>query len=411
MGAELVEVCKDMMARYTYSNISALPSRYPPSHPPTHPHTHTTHTHTHTHTRRSSGAEFLLDNGLSKTWSVGSSLVTITTNRGKDGSCKRCSSVNNTPPDDKHGYHGNSVDDSSLCSCLCKGWAEVLIRRPTGNVSWVMRLQNTLEPLASFHSDSGWGLSDSGHGLLDIHRPTEDEIEHGVVSPLLHVTTSIRDDGGGVRGGAALVEEENPYKQGREGVTPEAGVSSDGVTPEAGEGETTETSDSDKPPDGQGQSLPLNADSTQTIQDNTSPISKQTVTDPAPDNGEVPSNYPSDTSEPVNHDSDQIPSIQNDLSPDMSPTKAASQSPRESGAVAIPRTIQSSSYPAMASLEHLPPLLSYDKEDECGRSPCLHDESLSEEDQVCVCGCVCVCVPLCGVWVCMWVYLCAFISL
>ncbi|XP_074649402.1 tuberin-like [Tubulanus polymorphus] len=29
-----------------------------------------------------------------------------------------------------------------LCSCWCQGWAEVYIRRPTGNVSWMMRVQN-----------------------------------------------------------------------------------------------------------------------------------------------------------------------------------------------------------------------------------------------------------------------------
>ena len=28
LGAELAEVCMDMMARYTYSNLSTLPSRY-----------------------------------------------------------------------------------------------------------------------------------------------------------------------------------------------------------------------------------------------------------------------------------------------------------------------------------------------------------------------------------------------
>ncbi|CAH1794876.1 unnamed protein product [Owenia fusiformis] len=29
-----------------------------------------------------------------------------------------------------------------LCNCWCQSWAEVHIRRPTGNISWVMRLQN-----------------------------------------------------------------------------------------------------------------------------------------------------------------------------------------------------------------------------------------------------------------------------
>lgn len=30
------------------------------------------------------------------------------------------------------------------CVCLCSGWAEILIRRPTGNMSWMMRIQNQM---------------------------------------------------------------------------------------------------------------------------------------------------------------------------------------------------------------------------------------------------------------------------
>ena len=28
------------------------------------------------------------------------------------------------------------------CFCWCQGWAEVLIRRPTGNISWMLWLEN-----------------------------------------------------------------------------------------------------------------------------------------------------------------------------------------------------------------------------------------------------------------------------
>ncbi|GAB6025853.1 hypothetical protein CHUAL_011832 [Chamberlinius hualienensis] len=34
--------------------------------------------------------------------------------------------------------------EPSICSCWCKEWAEVLVRRPTGNTSWMMRIQNLL---------------------------------------------------------------------------------------------------------------------------------------------------------------------------------------------------------------------------------------------------------------------------
>ncbi|RWS31019.1 hypothetical protein B4U80_07926 [Leptotrombidium deliense] len=43
----------------------------------------------------------------------------------------------------------NSVSSMSLfrdyyCSCWCQGWAEVLIRSPSGNTSWIQRIQNRL---------------------------------------------------------------------------------------------------------------------------------------------------------------------------------------------------------------------------------------------------------------------------
>ncbi len=28
------------------------------------------------------------------------------------------------------------------CNCWCQGWAEVYVRRPTGNTSWIMRIEN-----------------------------------------------------------------------------------------------------------------------------------------------------------------------------------------------------------------------------------------------------------------------------
>lgn len=31
-----------------------------------------------------------------------------------------------------------------LCACCCTGWAEIWIRRPTGSISWIMRIQNQI---------------------------------------------------------------------------------------------------------------------------------------------------------------------------------------------------------------------------------------------------------------------------
>ena len=68
----------------------------------------------------------LLSGGQSKTWILTNALVTITTSGGS----------HLAEEDANSGYHGVPM------SCTQCGWAEVLIRRPTGNISWLMRLQN-----------------------------------------------------------------------------------------------------------------------------------------------------------------------------------------------------------------------------------------------------------------------------
>lgn len=75
---------------------------------------------------RSLAIDKLLLGGQSKTWILTNALVTITTSGGSQLA----------EDDTKPGYHGGPM------SCLHCGWAEVLIRRPTGNISWLMRLQN-----------------------------------------------------------------------------------------------------------------------------------------------------------------------------------------------------------------------------------------------------------------------------
>lgn len=37
-----------------------------------------------------------------------------------------------------------SGPERQLCSCWCQGWAEIHVRRPTGDMSWVMRIQNQI---------------------------------------------------------------------------------------------------------------------------------------------------------------------------------------------------------------------------------------------------------------------------
>ncbi|KAI6652322.1 Tuberin isoform X2 [Oopsacas minuta] len=142
--ADLKQACMDMLVRYCYSNTS-------------------------THIDRSPLADYLLSGGQYKTWMIGSILVTIQTSSGvegeeREGTCERCNALQtlnhtNTPlfnqtasehlsPNAKACFSAEQTDtavvDTSNCSCWCKGWAEVKVRRPTGDCNWLMRIQNRL---------------------------------------------------------------------------------------------------------------------------------------------------------------------------------------------------------------------------------------------------------------------------
>lgn len=131
---------------------------------------------------RSSGSDFLVAGGPTKTWVVGNSLVTITTSTMiGEGLCKRCSS--NRMGDCKGGMPLQSVNDLSsiyhgttefmgVCSCRSSGWAEIKIRRPSGNTGWMMHLQNRPHPLSLTHP-SAHSIPDSEIGLLAASLPLE----------------------------------------------------------------------------------------------------------------------------------------------------------------------------------------------------------------------------------------------
>ena len=86
----------------------------------------------------------------------------------------------------------------------------------------------------------------------------------------------------------------------------------------------------------------------------------------------------------------EVASRESSMGPDDFPTPLASvhasptrrPNPRSGREVLYPTA--STSYPSLSSLEHLPPLLSYDEGDGIGRSPSLHGsgELLSEQEQV-----------------------------
>uniref|UniRef100_A0A8C4H3I8 Tuberin n=1 Tax=Dicentrarchus labrax TaxID=13489 RepID=A0A8C4H3I8_DICLA len=156
---ELTETCLDMMARYVFSNFSALPKRSPI-------------------------AEFLLTGGRSMTWLVGNKLVTITTSGGvrtqallgldmaerSDPSLHtRITKEAPAKLESQSSQQQNratrirvrsilsplvspSEDNPSLAEfvpILTQGWAEIFIRRPSGNTSWLMCLENPPSPFSS----------------------------------------------------------------------------------------------------------------------------------------------------------------------------------------------------------------------------------------------------------------------
>ena len=42
----------------------------------------------------------------------------------------------------KQGVESAASMPDALCNCSCEGWAEIMIRRPTGNTSWMMKIEN-----------------------------------------------------------------------------------------------------------------------------------------------------------------------------------------------------------------------------------------------------------------------------
>ncbi|XP_015992051.2 tuberin isoform X6 [Rousettus aegyptiacus] len=202
---ELTETCLDMMARYVFSNFTAVPKRSPVG-------------------------EFLLAGGRTKTWLVGNKLITVTTSVGTgtrsllgldSGELQGSPDLSSDPSmhvrqtkeapaklesqagqqvcrgardrvrsmSGGHGLRIGALDTpashfpggptlpcpqtavvskpekasvgtqrpvqkektnlAAYVPLLTQGWAEILVRRPTGNTSWLMSLENPLSPFSS----------------------------------------------------------------------------------------------------------------------------------------------------------------------------------------------------------------------------------------------------------------------
>ncbi|XP_033337917.1 TSC complex subunit tuberin isoform X3 [Megalopta genalis] len=60
-------------------------------------------------------------------------------------------------------------EEHVLCACWCQGWAEIYVRRPTGDMSWIMRIQNSMQ--FEMHIDF------PVHDIMALYRPTQDLLQ------------------------------------------------------------------------------------------------------------------------------------------------------------------------------------------------------------------------------------------
>ena len=334
---------------------------------------------------RSSGAEFLVAGGPTKTWIVANSLVTITTSGqggGRSGTCARCASnrkitpyptpLSSTFEDPFSRLYGNS-SPPQLCSCWCRGWAEITIRRPTGNISWLMRVQNRLQPLHPTMTASQLGQSlDSQLGLVALNLPTSatDKDRHSMDASAESAKNVSAESAKPKLSRPEMKESENGDWISIEAV----GVDDRHTTANSGEIREEE--------------VWFVAKEVTSASEATQPPPKDEVVS-------------SKDSPPQQEDEDtNLLVVRADQVRESSPSKAidSSSSPSrhhqhtsvswsgdDGGISSFPLSPKPSSYSTHFPLEHLPPLLSYDEADEgWGRSPRLHGNSevLSEEEQL-----------------------------
>lgn len=371
-----------------------------------------------------------MSGGPSKTWIMGNSLVTITTS-GKltddsTGVCLRCAANRVEPDTTDTGIDSTtSLDEmASAYSCWHGGWAEIKIRRPSGNTAWMMRLQNRPHPLSLTHP-SLLGIPESELGLLAASLPPEEgvkvqvggtEVTEGgrwknegefIVSQEVGSYTDISFASNLPRvlsgGSEARKEQSNIVSESKEetkdGYTrTQSGTSGAEHTLEATAdkaGLVVEAADAPGL---------LSIGEVATLVDNKASTTEQVQQTEADLAGEAGSSKHGDSqsaSSYANPENSQATSsstvqaasssaIPGDLQPgilDSSSSQARRQVNSQSWSenvetAAVPITPRASSY--SFSMEHLPPLLSYDGGEEFGQPPSLHEGGrvMSEEEQV-----------------------------
>lgn len=145
----------------------------------------------------------MTDGGLTKSWLVGRSVVTITTalerkdqlasssRTGTLASLHSIDSLDRASPFDSAARRGDIG--------VGRGWADVLVRRPTANISWTMRVENKGEPVRA----SVASVPLFGGGVAGSDTPLSLSSDHGgsVTSFALRRIQAIRCGGGGMKKG------------------------------------------------------------------------------------------------------------------------------------------------------------------------------------------------------------------
>ena len=113
------------------------------------------------------GSLFSIGCSRSKTWAVGgNSLVSVTTSGSGGGTCAVCTNQKGNGP---HPFSTSSRPRPAHQGCSARGWAEIKIRKPTGVVSWVLKVQNRLQIYSSTQPRE-W-LGDNSWDLLLFNQP------------------------------------------------------------------------------------------------------------------------------------------------------------------------------------------------------------------------------------------------
>ncbi|XP_039314152.1 tuberin isoform X4 [Solenopsis invicta] len=223
---ELIETCIDLMARYTFSNYSARPKRLPAGDfllkegqsmtwilgnrlitvttsgcsnkamrgglcdncwaacKPGFLLLNQTK-NSHLNLQHTSSIETSKEDKLSRQSSGGhgSSNTNTATNSPTEESKKSTEDSDNTKKDfliekpDKDQIETSKLgqilnndkqDGHVLCACWCQGWAEIYVRRPTGDMSWIMRIQNSTQ----FETPMDFPI----HDIMALYMPNQDVV-------------------------------------------------------------------------------------------------------------------------------------------------------------------------------------------------------------------------------------------